>query len=150
LKGRDALPEDVGVFTPPLIRAGVRWPCNDFGAQRADNRWLGLKVRGQPSAIDKGFRGVASNDSMIAAGPARVLATSMAGDADQCVTGVLSVATRGTAGPGEVRATVRGSREHYLAWSLQPLAKGANVLIVGVRSARTVDVEPWPTMPSAI
>jgi hypothetical protein len=65
-------------------------------------------------------------------------------------TGVLSVASRGKAGPGEVQATVRGSREHYLAWSPQPLAKGAHVLIVGVRSARTLDVEPWPATPSAL
>jgi hypothetical protein len=68
----------------------------------------------------------------------------MADDTLIGATGVLSVATRGSAGPGEVRVTVRGAWEHYLAWSLQPLAKGTDVLVVGVRSARTVDVEPWP------
>jgi hypothetical protein len=72
----------------------------------------------------------------------------MTNDAPIGVTGVVTIATRGADGPGEVLATVRGSRESYLAWSPQPLAKGTNVLVVGVRSARTVDVEPWPTLPN--
>jgi hypothetical protein len=72
----------------------------------------------------------------------------MTDDARIGVTATVTVATRGADGPGEVLATVRGSRESYLAWSPQPLAKGANVLVVGVRSARTVDVEPWPIIPN--
>jgi hypothetical protein len=66
-----------------------------------------------------------------------------------CV-GVIVVATRGTAGPGEAMLTVRGSREAYLAWSVDPLPKGTEVLVIGTRGARTVDVEPWPTTGFAI
>lgn len=59
-----------------------------------------------------------------------------------CV-GSLIVATRGAGGAGEVLLTVRGSREAYLAWSPEPLPKGAEVLVVGLRGPRTVLVEPW-------
>jgi membrane protein implicated in regulation of membrane protease activity len=62
-----------------------------------------------------------------------------------CV-GTLIVATRGVAGSGEVLLTVRGTKEAYLAWSEQPLPKGAEVLVIGVRGARTVPVEPWPRL----
>ena len=60
-----------------------------------------------------------------------------------CV-GSLIVATRGVAGVGEVLLKVRGTKEAYLAWSEQPLPKGTEVLVIDVRSARTVLVEPWP------
>jgi membrane protein implicated in regulation of membrane protease activity len=59
-----------------------------------------------------------------------------------CV-GTLVVATRGEDGAGEVMLTVRGSKEAYLAWSVEPLPKGAKVLVIDVRGARTVVVEPW-------
>jgi membrane protein implicated in regulation of membrane protease activity len=59
-----------------------------------------------------------------------------------CV-GPLIVATRGDRGAGEVLLTVRGSREAFLAWSDEPLPKGTKVLVVEVRGARTVVVEPW-------
>jgi membrane protein implicated in regulation of membrane protease activity len=59
-----------------------------------------------------------------------------------CV-GTLTVATRGDRGPGEVLVTVRGAKETFLAWSDEPLPKGTRVLVVEVRSARTVVVEPW-------
>jgi hypothetical protein len=57
--------------------------------------------------------------------------------------GVLVVATRGKAGPGEVLLRVRGGSETYLAWSQQPLPKGAPVMVVEARAARTLDVVPW-------
>jgi hypothetical protein len=57
--------------------------------------------------------------------------------------GVLLLATRGSAGPGEVLVRVRGGRETYIAWSEQPLAKGATVLIIDARGARNVDVIEW-------
>ena len=60
-----------------------------------------------------------------------------------CV-GSLIVATRGVAGAGEVLLKVRGTKEAYLAWSEQPLPRGTEVLVVDVRGARTVLVEPWP------
>ncbi|MDT5347476.1 MAG: hypothetical protein QOH91_763 [Mycobacterium sp.] len=59
-----------------------------------------------------------------------------------CV-GKLVVATRGEGGAGEVLLTVRGSKEAFLAWSDEPLPKGTKVLVIDVRSARTVVVEPW-------
>ena len=57
--------------------------------------------------------------------------------------GVLSVATRGTDGPGEVHIKIRGGSETFLAWSEKPLPRGATVLIIESRGARTVDVIEW-------
>ncbi len=57
--------------------------------------------------------------------------------------GVLIVATRGSAGPGEVRIKVRGGSECFLAWSDNPLPKGATVLVIDHRGPRTVDVMEW-------
>jgi hypothetical protein len=57
--------------------------------------------------------------------------------------GVLTVATRGGDGPGEVHVKIRGGTETFLAWSEQPLPKGATVLIVESRGARAVDVVEW-------
>jgi hypothetical protein len=59
-----------------------------------------------------------------------------------CV-GHVIVPTRGTAGIGEILVVVRGAPETYLAWSDDPLPKGATVLVVDDRGARTVDVVPW-------
>jgi hypothetical protein len=56
----------------------------------------------------------------------------------------LIVATRGAAGPGEVLLSMRGGTEAYLAWSEEPLAKGATVLVFNSRGGRTVDVMEWP------
>ncbi len=57
-------------------------------------------------------------------------------------TGVLIVPTRGSGGLGEVELSVRGGTETYLARSEQPLAEGVPVLVVDLRGARTVQVEP--------
>ena len=57
--------------------------------------------------------------------------------------GVLTIATRGSAGPGEVRIKIRGGTEHFLAWSEMPLKKGAIVLVIDYRGPRTVDVMEW-------
>jgi membrane protein implicated in regulation of membrane protease activity len=65
-----------------------------------------------------------------------------------CV-GSLIVATRGVAGAGEVLLNVRGTKEAYLAWSEQPLPRGTEVLVIDVRGARTVVVEPWPRSSSS-
>lgn len=59
-----------------------------------------------------------------------------------CV-GVLTVATRGGNGPGEVRVKVRGGSETFLAWSEAPLPRGATVLVVESRGTRAVDVIEW-------
>ncbi|HJP80083.1 MAG TPA: hypothetical protein VJ914_37775 [Pseudonocardiaceae bacterium] len=57
--------------------------------------------------------------------------------------GVLLHATRGAGGPGEVLLRIGGGTETYLAWSPEPIAKGASVMVVESRGARTVDVVPW-------
>jgi membrane protein implicated in regulation of membrane protease activity len=57
--------------------------------------------------------------------------------------GVLTVATRGPAGPGEVLVKVRGGTEHFLAWSAEPLPRGTSVLVIETRGQRAVDVSPW-------
>ncbi|HEY2206009.1 MAG TPA: hypothetical protein VGH99_16170 [Pseudonocardia sp.] len=54
--------------------------------------------------------------------------------------GVLTVATRGTEGAGEVQVSLRGATETLLAWSAEPLARGTHVVVVGVVSSRTVRV----------
>ena len=57
--------------------------------------------------------------------------------------GVLTVATRGDAGPGEVLIKIRGGSEAFLAWSEKPLPRGATVLVIESRGARAVDVVEW-------
>jgi hypothetical protein len=57
--------------------------------------------------------------------------------------GILIVGTRGPVGPGEVLVKIRGGSETFLAWSDDPLPKGATVLIIESRGARAVDVIAW-------
>jgi len=57
--------------------------------------------------------------------------------------GVLTIATRGSAGPGEVLVKIRGGTEAFIAWSPEPLPKGATVLVIEERGKRTVDVSAW-------
>ena len=57
--------------------------------------------------------------------------------------GVLTVATRGPAGPGEVLVKIRGGREAFVAWSTQPIRQGSTVLIIESRGTRAVDVSEW-------
>jgi hypothetical protein len=57
--------------------------------------------------------------------------------------GVLTVATRGSHGPGEVLIKIRGGSEHFLAWSEAPLPRGATVLVIESRGSRAVDVVEW-------
>ena len=57
--------------------------------------------------------------------------------------GVLTVATRGPAGPGEVLVKIRGGREAFIAWSTHPIRQGSTVLIIESRGTRAVDVSEW-------
>jgi len=57
--------------------------------------------------------------------------------------GKLTVASRGAAGPGEVVVSVRGGREAFIAWSAEPLPRGATVLVIESRGHRAVDVSAW-------
>ncbi|WP_433887655.1 hypothetical protein [Streptomyces sp. CA-111067] len=58
-------------------------------------------------------------------------------------TGELLIGTRGLAGPGEVLVRIRGGTEAFLAWSDDPLPRGATVLVVESRGSRQVDVIEW-------
>jgi hypothetical protein len=57
--------------------------------------------------------------------------------------GVLLIGTRGPDGPGEVLLKIRGGSEAYLAFSDEPLPKGATVLVIESRGERAVDVTLW-------
>ena len=57
--------------------------------------------------------------------------------------GVMLIATRGQAGPGEVLLKIRGGTEAYIAWSAEPIARGRTVLVIELRGHRNVDVSEW-------
>jgi hypothetical protein len=57
--------------------------------------------------------------------------------------GVLTIATRGQGGPGEVLVQIRGGSETFIAWSPEPLPRGSTVLVIDSRGSRAVDVSPW-------
>ena len=57
--------------------------------------------------------------------------------------GIIVIATRGKAGPGEVWVRIRNGSEKFLAWSDTPLPRGTTVLITDSRGPRTVDVVEW-------
>ncbi|MGF7239237.1 MAG: hypothetical protein ACQSGP_30410 [Frankia sp.] len=57
--------------------------------------------------------------------------------------GHVVVPTRGEVGAGEISVRVRGGIETFLAWSDEPLPKGAPVLVIDTRGPRTVVVVPW-------
>lgn len=68
--------------------------------------------------------------------------------------GVLAVGTRGVAGPGEMLVRVRGGSEAFLAYSDEPIPKGAAVLVVEQRAGRGVfvvrfDAPPPTALPPA-
>jgi hypothetical protein len=54
--------------------------------------------------------------------------------------GVLTVATRGAHGAGEVLLSMRGGSDSLLAWSEEPLPRGTHVVVIGVIASRTVRV----------
>lgn len=47
-------------------------------------------------------------------------------------------------GPGEIVVAIRGGTERFAAWCDDPVAKHASVVVVDVRSPRTVTVTPFP------
>jgi hypothetical protein len=46
--------------------------------------------------------------------------------------------------PGEIVVSIRGGTERFAAYCEVPVAKHAPVVIIDERSARTVDVTPFP------
>ena len=57
--------------------------------------------------------------------------------------GVMTIATRGAHGPGEVLVKIRGGSEAFIAWSAEPIPRGSTVLVINNRGTRTVDVSAW-------
>ena len=57
--------------------------------------------------------------------------------------GRVLVRIREGAPPGEVVVHVDGMPETYVAYCDDPVPVGADVLVIGVRSGRAVDVVPW-------
>ena len=47
-------------------------------------------------------------------------------------------------GPGEIVVAIRGGTERFAAWCDEPLAKHSSVVVIGVRSPRSVDVASFP------
>jgi hypothetical protein len=47
------------------------------------------------------------------------------------------------AGDQSLIGSIRGGTEAYLAWSINPIPKGATVLVIENRGTRTVDVSEW-------
>jgi hypothetical protein len=57
--------------------------------------------------------------------------------------GVVVSRIRGGERPGEVRVVHGGLPHAYIAYCDDPVAVGAEVLVIHSRGARQVDVEPW-------
>ncbi len=47
-------------------------------------------------------------------------------------------------GPGEIVVAVRGGTERFAAWCDEPVAKNESVVVIEVRSPRSVDVAVFP------
>jgi hypothetical protein len=54
--------------------------------------------------------------------------------------GTITIATRGADGPGEVELSVDGGSGTFIAYSDEPLPRGATVVVIDVRPNRKVDV----------
>jgi hypothetical protein len=65
---------------------------------------------------------------------------------DEAVVGSLGtviVRIRGGELPGEIVATVRGTRETFIAFADTVMERGASVLVISSRGQRAVDVIAW-------
>lgn len=67
----------------------------------------------------------------------------MADDAVIGQVGTVLTRVRGGDLPGEIAATVRGTRETFIAYADSPLERGVQVLVVAIRGPRQVDVVAW-------
>jgi hypothetical protein len=72
-----------------------------------------------------------------------VLAVSVSDIDPVGLVGRLLIATRGSAGPGEVSVAIRGGRECFIAYSDDPLPVEQTVLVIESGPGRGVTVVPW-------
>lgn len=59
-------------------------------------------------------------------------------------TGVVMTRIRGGELPGEVRVSIRGGSEDFIAYSVDEIARGETVLVFSSRGDRAVDVVRFP------
>ncbi len=57
--------------------------------------------------------------------------------------GRVVIRVRGAAGPGEVVIRIRGGSEAYIAYADEVIERDSDVLVIGYRGHRSVDVVPW-------
>jgi membrane protein implicated in regulation of membrane protease activity len=57
--------------------------------------------------------------------------------------GTVTIKVRGGDRPGEVRVVVEGIAHYYIAYCEHAVPVGKQVLVINVRGARQIDVEPW-------
>ena len=69
--------------------------------------------------------------------------TSGADPAVQGKVGRVLIRIRGAAGPGEVLVSVRGGTEAFIAYADEVIDRDREVLVIGYRGHRAVDVVPW-------
>jgi hypothetical protein len=54
--------------------------------------------------------------------------------------GYVTVSIPGPGRPGEVRLSIRGGSESFIAYAERAIERGTTVLVVGDRGARSIDV----------
>ena len=57
--------------------------------------------------------------------------------------GRVVIRVRGAAGPGEVVVRILGASEAFIAYSDEVIERDTDVLVIGDRGQRSVDVVPW-------
>ena len=105
--------------TPPPSAADV--DGERFNGSASSARGL----RGQRTVADCGMRGAVAGQSLIGK------------------VGSVVKAIRGGQLPGEVRVVIQGIPHYLLAYCGEPVASGADVLVIHNRGSRQIDVEPW-------
>ena len=75
--------------------------------------------------------------------PRRVFNDAVTGQSLVGKVGRVVRAVRGGSLPGEVRVVVEGVPHYYLAYSVEAVPADTTVLVINIRGARQIDVEPW-------
>ena len=75
--------------------------------------------------------------------PGRVFNDGVTGQSLVGKVGRVVRAVRGGSLPGEVRVVVAGVPHYYLAYCADAVPADTTVLVINIRGARQIDVEPW-------